>query len=88
MRRSGIDALTATGVDPLWFGIVVILGMGQELIHPLIGTNALTVKSAVRDFPLGKTFRGGVPFRFADLVALLLLFLFHSLATGLPRFMS
>ncbi|HVC12487.1 MAG TPA: TRAP transporter large permease [Burkholderiales bacterium] len=83
-----LPSLQAAGVDLLWFGIVVILVVELGLITPPIGMNVFTVKSVVRDVPLGKIFRGVVPFIVADLVALLLIFVLPSLATGLTRFMS
>jgi len=83
-----LPSLQAAGVDLLWFGIVVILVVELGLITPPVGMNVFTVKSVVRDVPLGKIFRGVVPFIVADLVALLLIFLLPSIATALPGFMS
>ena len=82
-----VPSLLAVGVDMVWFGIVVIIVVELGLITPPIGINVFTVKTMVPDVPLGKIFRGVVPFVCADLVALVIIVLIPGIATLLPSLM-
>lgn len=81
----------ASGMDPafylVWFGIVVIIVVELGLITPPIGINVFVVKSVIPDVDLTKIFAGVVPFVFADLVVLALIFLIPGLAIFLPSAM-
>lgn len=78
-------------IDPdfylVWFGIVVIIVVELGLITPPIGINVFTVKSVIPDVELTKIFAGVVPFVFADLIVLALIFLIPGLAIFLPSVM-
>ena len=82
-----MPALNQSGVDMIWFGIVVVLVTELGLITPPIGMNVFVVKAVMPDLRLGRIFAGVTPFIGAILVALVLIFLFPSLATFLPRWM-
>ncbi|MFV0491019.1 MAG: TRAP transporter large permease [Pseudorhodobacter sp.] len=82
-----LPTLTTMGVDLIWFGIVMVVVIEMGLITPPIGMNVFTVRSVMPDLPLGKVFRGVVPFVVADMVALLLIIMIPSLALGLIGFM-
>ncbi|HYW75627.1 MAG TPA: TRAP transporter large permease [Gammaproteobacteria bacterium] len=83
-----LSSLQAVHVDLLWFGIIVIIVVEMGLITPPIGMNVFTVRSIIRDVPLTTIFRGVIPFVYADVVALALLFLVPAIATILPRLMG
>lgn len=83
-----LPSLQAAGVDLLWFGIIVIIVVEMGLITPPIGMNVFTVKSVIPEVPLTTIFRGVVPFIYADVVALALIFLIPSVATVLPGLMG
>ncbi len=82
-----MPALNQSGVDMIWFGIVVVLVTELGLITPPIGMNVFVVKAVMPDLKLSRIFAGVTPFIVAILVALVLIFLFPSLATFLPRWM-
>jgi tripartite ATP-independent transporter DctM subunit len=82
-----LPALSASGVDLIWFGIVAILVIEIGLITPPIGMNVFTVKSMQPDIPLMTIFRGVTPFLLADLVAFVLILIFPFIATFLPSMM-
>ena len=82
-----MPALNQSGVDMIWFGIVVVLVTELGLITPPIGMNVFVVKAVMPDLKLARIFAGVTPFIAAILVALVLIFLFPSLATFLPRWM-
>ena len=75
------------GVDPIWFGIIVIIVIEIGLITPPIGMNVFMVKTVLQDVPVWTIFRGVWPFLAATLVALALLFAFPEIALMLPEYM-
>jgi tripartite ATP-independent transporter DctM subunit len=82
-----LPALTQSGVNLIWFGIVVVLVTELGLITPPIGMNVFVVKAVMPDLKLGRIFAGVTPFIGAILVALVLIFMFPALATFLPKWM-
>jgi tripartite ATP-independent transporter DctM subunit len=82
-----LPALYESGVDMIWFGIVVVLVTELGLITPPIGMNVFVVKSVMPDTRLAHIFVGVVPFIFAILVALILIFSVPEIATFLPNLM-
>jgi tripartite ATP-independent transporter DctM subunit len=82
-----MPALTQSGVDMIWFGIVVVLVTELGLITPPIGMNVFVVKAVMPDLKLARIFAGVTPFIGAILVALVLIFMFPALATFLPKYM-
>ena len=83
-----LPALYASGVDMIWFGIIVVLVTELGLITPPIGMNVFVVRSVMPDIALGDIFRGVTAFIVADAVALTLVFLIPAIATLLPAFME
>ena len=80
-----LPALAQSGVDMIWFGIIVVLVTEIGLITPPIGMNAFVVKSVLPEVSLGDIFRGITPFVFALLAGLILVFLIPDIATLLPN---
>ena len=79
--------VVSLGLDPVWFGIIVIIVVEIGLITPPIGLNVFVVKSMVEDVSLGQVFQGIAPFFFASLVGLLLIVYFPIIALWLPNLM-
>ncbi|HUG79204.1 MAG TPA: TRAP transporter large permease [Burkholderiales bacterium] len=73
------------GVDPVWFGIIVIVVVEIGLITPPIGMNVFMVRSVLQDVDTWTIFNGVWPFLAATLAALALLFAFPGIATWLPE---
>jgi tripartite ATP-independent transporter DctM subunit len=82
-----LPALYESGVDMIWFGIVVVLVTELGLITPPIGMNVFVVKSVMPDAELRQIFKGVVPFIFAMVAGLVLVFAMPELATFLPNLM-
>jgi len=76
------------GLSPIWFGIFLVRAMEIGFVHPPIGMNLYVIQGIAPDVPLGRIFKGVVPFLAADLVHLVLLVLFPVLALGLPEWMG
>jgi tripartite ATP-independent transporter DctM subunit len=76
------------GLSPVWFGIFLVRAMEIGFVHPPLGMNLYVIQGVAKDVPLGRIFRGVLPFLAADLVHLLLLILFPVIALGLPQWLS
>ncbi|POF30892.1 TRAP transporter large permease [Roseibium marinum] len=79
--------ITQLGIDPIWFGVLVVLTLEMGLISPPVGVNVFIVKSVAKDVPIGKIFAGVMPFWFAMLVTLGLLVAFPQISLFLPNSM-
>ena len=74
----------ALGIDPIWFGVLVVLTLEMGLISPPVGINVFIVKSVAPAVPLGQIFRGVLPFWLAMIVALAILIAFPQISLFLP----
>jgi len=79
--------ITQLGIDPIWFGVLVVLTLEMGLISPPVGINVFIVKSVATDVPLGRIFVGVAPFWIAMLVALVILVSFPQISLVLPNTM-
>jgi len=72
------------GIDPIWFGVLVVLTLEMGLISPPVGLNVFIVKSVAPEVPLGRIFVGVLPFWLAMLVTLAILIAFPAITLTLP----
>ncbi len=79
--------VTQLGIDPIWFGVLVVLTLEMGLISPPVGVNVFIVKSVAPKVPLGQIFYGVMPFWIAMLVTLMILVIFPDIALVLPNSM-
>ncbi|WP_413718692.1 TRAP transporter large permease [Silicimonas sp. MF1-12-2] len=79
-----LPALYATGVDMIWFGIIVVLVTEIGLITPPIGMNVFVVKSVLPQVRLADIFRGVGFYIVALGIGLVAVYLVPSIATFLP----
>jgi C4-dicarboxylate transporter DctM subunit len=75
------------GFDPIWFGIIIVMTVELGLIHPPVGMNIFVIKSVLEDIKISTIFIGVIPFIITDLIRLVILVMFPSLATWLPSHM-
>lgn len=80
--------VSALGIDPVWFGIVVVVVTEISLITPPVGLNVFVLKGVVSDVSTGTIFRGVTPFWVADLFRLALLMAFSGISLYLPNMMN
>lgn len=76
--------LLALGVDLIWFGVLMVIVLEMALISPPVGVNVFVVRGISGDISLNTIFRGIVPFWFAMLVCVLMVFLMPAIALFLP----
>jgi tripartite ATP-independent transporter DctM subunit len=75
------------GLDPVWFGVVIVVVTEISLIVPPLGLNLFVLKSTVPDLEMRDIYRGIVPFIAIDLVRLALLIALPALSLYLPQIM-
>jgi C4-dicarboxylate transporter, DctM subunit len=83
-----LPIVTGLGLSPIWFGIFLVRAMEIGFVHPPIGMNLYVIQGIAPDVPLGRIFKGVLPFLAADLVHLVLLVLFPVIALGLPQWLG
>jgi TRAP-type C4-dicarboxylate transport system permease large subunit len=83
-----MPAVVNLGLSPIWFGIFLVRAMEIGFVHPPIGMNLYVIQNIVPDVPLGRIFKGVLPFLAADFVHLLLLIFVPALVLALPRMLS
>ncbi|ABW67805.1 TRAP transporter large permease [Desulfosudis oleivorans] len=72
------------GLDPVWFGVIIVLVTQIGVITPPVGINVYVVSGVARDVPLELIFRGAFPFLLAMVAGTLLLIAFPQIALFLP----
>ena len=77
-------AMMQLGFDPVWFGVIIVMAVTFGMICPPVGMNVFVINSIARDIPLGRIYRGTLPFIAVDVVRLVLLCAFPALSLWLP----
>ncbi|CAM5200145.1 TRAP transporter large permease protein OS=Castellaniella defragrans OX=75697 GN=HNR28_002597 PE=3 SV=1 [Castellaniella defragrans] len=81
-----LPVLTAAGVDPIWFGTLVIIVIQTSYLTPPMASSIFYLLSiAPPDMKYGQVCKGVVPFILVQLATLALVVLFPVLATWLPQ---
>ena len=80
--------VVATGFDPIWFGVVLVILIEIGLITPPVGVNLFVLKGLGHDVSMRDIVLGVVPFAAVMLVVLVLLYLVPGIATWLPETMA
>ena len=78
--------IQSVGIDPIWFGILVVRVTEMGLITPPVGLN-LYVIQGVSEVPMSSVFKGVIPFVFCDIVHVMILLMFPILSLWLPGMM-
>lgn len=78
---------TAIGIDPLVFGVIVVLAMEVAQITPPIGIN-LYVVSGVGNIPFERMIRPAIPYVVAMLVMIFAIYFMPDIALWLPGLMN
>lgn len=77
----------ALGIDPIQFGILMVLATNVGMLTPPLGVN-LFVSSRIAKTTVEKVFVGVMPFLLALTVCVLILTLFPSISTFLPHLLG
>jgi C4-dicarboxylate transporter DctM subunit len=77
----GLDFHGLTDTDKsVWFGILALMVVEIGLVHPPVGMNVFIINRLAKDVPLVETFKGVMPFLASDLIRIVLLLAFPSIA--------
>ncbi|HEX2939641.1 MAG TPA: TRAP transporter large permease [Rhodopila sp.] len=79
--------LGSYGIDPIWFGVILVMYVELGQISPPIGINLFVIQS-IWDGELSDVVLGTIPFHIIMFVLLFLLTLFPGLALWLPGHMQ
>jgi C4-dicarboxylate transporter, DctM subunit len=82
-----LPLVTANGFDPVWFGVLLVIVIEVGLIHPPVGMNLFVIRAQAPDISLPDLYRGVLPFLFAPLALIVVMFLFPQIALWLPSLM-
>jgi len=75
------------GIDPIVFGVLVVMVVEVGLITPPLGMNIFVVRSVAPQVPLQTMFAGALPFVLAFMFAIAAVILWPGLALWLPGLM-
>ncbi len=78
----------SVGIDPVWFGILVVCATEIGLITPPVGMNLFVIKGLAGAIDIRTIWRGVLPFIAADLLRLAILFAFPILTLWLTTAIS
>ena len=78
---------TSIGIDPIQFGIIVVLNCGIGLLTPPVGA-VLFIGSAVAKRPMEKVVKATLPFYLCMFVALLLLTFVPDISLAIPKLLG
>src|SRR6184192_2817705 len=76
------------GLDPVWFGILIVVVVEIGLISPPVGMNLFVLNTLLPQVPTRTIFRGVLPFVFVDCLRLAILVAFPIISTFLPSLMK
>ena len=72
-------------LDPVWFGVVIVLVMQIGMMTPPVGMNIYVLAGIARDVPMHKIFKGVVPFVIAAVIVVVIVLLVPELSLWLPN---
>ena len=78
---------TSIGIDPIQFGIIVVLNCGIGLLTPPVGA-VLFIGSAVAKRPMEKVVKATLPFYLCMFIALLLLTYIPDISLAIPKLLG
>lgn len=77
--------IVAAGIDPVWFGVFIVLMCEISLISPPVGMTLYVIQAVRKEGTIAQVFAGTVPFFIAMIVMTALLIAFPGMATWLAR---
>ena len=81
--------LLAMGLDPIWLGIMIAINLQTSFLTPPFGFALFYLRGvAPESVPTAAIYRGVIPFIIIQLLVLVALWMWPSLATWLPETLS
>lgn len=79
-----LPTLTALHIDPIWFGVLLVVNMELANITPPVGLNLFVIQAIEPNITYAEVFRGTVPFMIAIVLLLVIVLLFPEVSLWLP----
>src|SRR4029079_12082148 len=76
------------GLDPVWFGVLIVVVVEIGLISPPVGMNLFVLSTLLPEVPTRTVFRGVIPFVIVDIIRLAILVAFPAISLYLPSLMK
>lgn len=76
--------ITSAGIDPIWFGVIIVILTEVGTLTPPVGVNVYVVHQIAPEVPLETVFKGAIYFLPAMLICIGILILFPQVALFLP----
>jgi TRAP-type C4-dicarboxylate transport system permease large subunit len=78
----------ALGADPIWFAVCVLIATNLGSITPPVALNIFALKGIAKDIPISVMYTGIMPFVFASIAAMLIVFFVPGISTWLPSLLK
>jgi tripartite ATP-independent transporter DctM subunit len=75
---------TTLGINPIWFCLLLVVVTNLGGMTPPVGIIMFVFKNIRKEIPIASIYKGTIPFVFATVLAVIIVFLAPSLATWLP----
>lgn len=79
-----LPTLTSLHIDPIWFGIILVINMELANITPPVGLNLFVIQAIEPSVTYAEVFRGTVPFMIVIAILLIIVLLVPGIALWLP----
>lgn len=79
-----LPAMLHLGIDPIWYGVLLVINLEVAMITPPVGMNLFTLQ-ALSQAPLATIIRGALPYVLLMVAMLGVILLFPGLALWLPN---
>jgi C4-dicarboxylate transporter DctM subunit len=77
--------VTAVGVDPVWFGVFIVLMCEISLISPPVGMTLYVIQAVRREGSINDVFQGTLPFFVSMIMMAILMIFWPEMVLWLPR---
>jgi len=82
-----MPALIAYDINPVWYGILLMINLEMALITPPVGLNLFVIKG-IAQAPLGEIIRGALPYVLLMMLGLFIVLAFPQITLWLPSTMG
>jgi C4-dicarboxylate transporter DctM subunit len=82
-----LPVIDTLGIDPVWYGVMLMINLEMALITPPVGMNLFVIKG-IDDAPIYEVIRGALPYALLMLMGLFAVMIWPDLVLWLPRSMN
>jgi len=82
-----LPIVTGFGFSPIWYGVILIMGIEIAFVTPPVGMNLYVVSNIAPDVPLTTILKGSLPFLLLAILGIVIVMAFPQVALWLPSTM-